>query len=619
MATIVNARDVLLQAATPRVATVEMAPNLVVSQDQVDGLGIVIDGTKLVFLQATTQVFQIAKTGTVTPASTTLTAIVRNLAASPTLSVISGTITPAPTLSGGQVTIAHGNMTTDTATLRLTVVEDSVTYTDEITLVKVREGADGVVGYLTNENHTLPADNLGNVLSYSGCSGTFKMYQGTSDITTLCTYSIVSNPSTLTVSLNASTGAYVVSGGYPTGTDVTTLTMRATFGTATFDKVMTIAKSKNGTVGQRGSRTWYVALTGSTNTYSDTLATTTASADGGPILNDTVTQYNNSQNFSQTKFWNGTSWVVVNAVVDGNLLVSGTVGAQKIAANAIESYHILADAITADKINVTDLSAVAASLGTVQIDASGYLRTNGATAFGTGTGVWMGQDGGVYKLRVGNPSGNKLEWNGTSLTINGGGTFTGALSAATGTFAGSLSAATGTFAGSLSAATGSFAGSLSAASGTFAGTLTAGAVNAVNTINIAGNAVTLPQAAYSAGAYQLGYFPGLGAGVEGVIQQLPTFTSKGGKVVVNFACRVTPANGVGGSLPCSFYLRRNGAVIMQMDNVWISADTSVVFPPVMDQPGDGAVVTYQASIYITGGGGQLDLVNRGMYSLEAVR
>jgi len=72
------------------------------------------------------------------------------------------------------------------------------------------------------------------------------------------------------------------------------------------------------------------------------------------------------------------------------------------------------------------------------------------------------------------------------------GTFSGSLSAATGSFSGSLSAATGSFAGSLSAATGSFSGSLSAATGTFSGSLTASAIDAVNTINIAGNAVTIP-------------------------------------------------------------------------------------------------------------------------------
>jgi hypothetical protein len=38
----------------------------------------------------------------------------------------------------------------------------------------------------------------------------------------------------------------------------------------------------------------------------------------------------------------------------------------------------------------------------------------------------------------------------------------------------------------------SFSGNLQAANGTFSGTLTASAINAVNTINIAGNAVTVP-------------------------------------------------------------------------------------------------------------------------------
>lgn len=49
-----------------------------------------------------------------------------------------------------------------------------------------------------------------------------------------------------------------------------------------------------------------------------------------------------------------------------------------------------------------------------------------------------------------------------------------------------------TFGGALSAATGSFAGSLNAASGTFAGSLTANAINAVSTINIGPNQVTIP-------------------------------------------------------------------------------------------------------------------------------
>jgi hypothetical protein len=57
-----------------------------------------------------------------------------------------------------------------------------------------------------------------------------------------------------------------------------------------------------------------------------------------------------------------------------------------------------------------------------------------------------------------------LSWDGGTAKFFGGGTFSGALSAASGTFAGSLSAATGSFAGSLSAATGSFGGTVTVGS-----------------------------------------------------------------------------------------------------------------------------------------------------------
>jgi hypothetical protein len=47
-----------------------------------------------------------------------------------------------------------------------------------------------------------------------------------------------------------------------------------------------------------------------------------------------------------------------------------------------------------------------------------------------------------------------------------------------------------------------FSGSVSGASGTFSGSLTASAINAVNTINIAGNAVTVPVSAFTAGEFR---------------------------------------------------------------------------------------------------------------------
>ena len=112
----------------------------------------------------------------------------------------------------------------------------------------------------------------------------------------------------------------------------------------------------------------------------------------------------------------------------------------------------------------TTLSALTASLGTVTINASGWLVTSGVTGYGTGTsGVFMGYEGGVYKFRVGNPAGNYIGWDGSNLTVIGP-QFT--LSGGTATFSGALSAATGTFAGNLSAAGGTFVGTLDVKSAT---------------------------------------------------------------------------------------------------------------------------------------------------------
>lgn len=57
--------------------------------------------------------------------------------------------------------------------------------------------------------------------------------------------------------------------------------------------------------------------------------------------------------------------------------------------------------------------------------------------------------------------------------------------------------------GNMTANAGTFAGSLNGADGTFSGTLTADAVNAVDTINIAGQAVTIPASAYTDGSINL--------------------------------------------------------------------------------------------------------------------
>jgi len=77
---------------------------------------------------------------------------------------------------------------------------------------------------------------------------------------------------------------------------------------------------------------------------------------------------------------------------------------------------ILANTVTAGKINVASLSAITTTTGTLIIDTAGYVR-GGQTAYDTGTGFFLGYSGGVYKFSIGDASGYKLTWDGTSLIV----------------------------------------------------------------------------------------------------------------------------------------------------------------------------------------------------------
>jgi hypothetical protein len=176
----------------------------------------------------------------------------------------------------------------------------------------------------------------------------------------------------------------------------------------------------------------------------------------------------------------------------------------------------------------------------------------------------------------------------------------------------SLSSATGTFVGSLSAATGSFAGSLSAATGTFAGTLTAAAVNAVNTVNIAGEAVTVPRAAFTAGSVTVA--------TGGTVLQSRQITTHGQVVLVNFGCSVTAyASGGEGFDPATvvFGLYRDSTLIMTWSHSGVgNIATTASMPPYLDQPAAGTY-TYYVKVYTAAPQGVAS--SRGMSLIECQR
>lgn len=69
-----------------------------------------------------------------------------------------------------------------------------------------------------------------------------------------------------------------------------------------------------------------------------------------------------------------------------------------------------------------DLKLYDGATNTVRIDPSVPSFALGATlptAYGTGTGIWMGKDSSTYKFRVGNPAGDRVTWDGTALAVVG--------------------------------------------------------------------------------------------------------------------------------------------------------------------------------------------------------
>lgn len=82
-----------------------------------------------------------------------------------------------------------------------------------------------------------------------------------------------------------------------------------------------------GSSGTRGSMTLYA----SGSSWSDTAANnaiTNATGSSTRVIGDTVT-ISNGSSFAATRYWSGSSWLNPGVVIDGNLLVSGTVSASK--------------------------------------------------------------------------------------------------------------------------------------------------------------------------------------------------------------------------------------------------------------------------------------------------
>lgn len=196
------------------------------------------------------------------------------------------------------------------------------------------DGVSAIVGRLTNESHSVFAYAGGVVVSYSGATGTFEIVSGTTDVSDQFTFSVPAggNPQGLTYTLTGN--VYTITGGFDANEDTATLRLRATgsgiYSTVVIDKIFSLSKTKGGYE--------IVASLPTTNNFEGRVVFLTT--------DDKLYRYT------------GSAWT---KAVDGLDLV----------ANSVTTNAINAGAVTAAKINVTSLSAITATIGTLRTATTG--------------------------------------------------------------------------------------------------------------------------------------------------------------------------------------------------------------------------------------------------------
>lgn len=206
-----------------------------------DGLGV---------LEPTTQdnLFEIARVASTATCNWTLEDLLGN------------TLTAATYLSattGDSVTMTAANFSAAIAVngaigvrVIATVIEPSITLVETINVYKLQAGSNALIGFLTNPDVSLAATSAGVVGSFATATGTFKVYLGTTDVTTSTAFTEVSETS-CTGTVGAATGIYSVTA---LSADNGRYAMRATYGAyPVIDQAFTLSKSKAGTNGTNGT------------------------------------------------------------------------------------------------------------------------------------------------------------------------------------------------------------------------------------------------------------------------------------------------------------------------------------------------------------------------------
>lgn len=204
---------------------------------------------KTLILSASSNTVKINQDSSIRSDTITLQANMQNMVGTATFSAIPyiGT-TPqtAITLGGTGNTRTFSTSSWNKNWTSLVVTATLESFIDKQTIISVKEGKDGadsITGLLTNESATLPADKNGAVESFSEASGTFKVFDGLSDVTGKNVAYILKNSSGGTFNINASTGVYNMT---EMSKDSAIAVFEATYKNIKIEKILNVAKSKAG-------------------------------------------------------------------------------------------------------------------------------------------------------------------------------------------------------------------------------------------------------------------------------------------------------------------------------------------------------------------------------------
>lgn len=263
---------------------------------------------------------------------------------------------------------------------------------------------DPVVGFLTNEAWTAPADSAGTVLSYSGATGNFRVFSGLTDVSSLFTLATQANPQALAVSYASQT--YTITGGFDAAEDTASLTIRATgsgpFAGITIDKVVSLAKSKTGSTGSAGANAKTLIVLSDRQTIAYDGA-------GAPVpTSQTTTFSTNKQNTTATVNWsitdiNGVARTPVTTYLSAASGNSVTMTEAQFAAARNGTSGVIVTGSLTDGTTITDkisVTRVQAGTSAINVETTGPdSATIACTADGTPKSGALAAAGGTLRLR----------------------------------------------------------------------------------------------------------------------------------------------------------------------------------------------------------------------------